>query len=199
MSIGQDRFGWTQNHHLQETLSAVAMSREGRKVIPCGSGQKEWDSWRKSRREEGGRSGPEAGETLRTLDDDNLIRATADGRVMARLLSQEPVQPQLIVRVHENGIDAEPRLVNPPHRRERDGKGGGLSRKMKVKLQIITRNNSFQAQTRPTGNGKIEHTSIPNDFPIFCARTDALNNKSRTDSLLHGRSPHDNAGQNMES
>ena len=141
----------------------------------------------------------EAPETLRALDDDYLIRAAAGGSVVAGLLSQEPVQPQLIVRVHENWIDAEPRLVNPPHRRERDGKREALSRKMKVKLQIITRYNSFQPQTRPTGNGKIENPSIPNDFPVFRARTDALNNKSRTDSLLHGRSPGHNAGQNMES
>jgi hypothetical protein len=114
-----------------------------------------------------------------------MIVAPVGKRAAVGLLDYEPAQPQLVVRVHENRGYRETGLVNPPHCRERHRKRASLAGKMEMELEIVSRHDSFQAQARPAGNGKIKDSSIPNYRPLLDTGTDALDDKPRPNSLIH--------------
>lgn len=104
---------------------------------------------------------------------------------MSGLLKHEPAQSQLIVRIHENRVYAAAGFINPPHRRERDGKGGLVIGKMKMKFEVIARQDAFQAERGPAGNGEIQDPSVPDQSSLFVARARTFHDKPRTYRLIH--------------
>ena len=104
---------------------------------------------------------------------------------MSSLLDDESAQSQLIVRVHENRVDAAAGFINPPHRCQWNGEGRMMIGKMKVKFEVIPRQNPFQAQGGPAGDGEIQDPSIPDQATLFVARTRTFDDESRTYRLIH--------------
>lgn len=83
------------------------------------------------------------------------------------LLNHKLAQSQLIIRVHENRIDAETGLMNPPHGRKGDGKRRMVSGKVEMKLEMVPDHDRLQAEPGPPGDGQVQDPTVPDQSAVF--------------------------------
>ncbi len=70
------------------------------------------------------------------------IRTEKRNRVVG---ADEVIQAELVVGIHENGIDPQPRLTGPTDSRQPHREGLGLSWNMQVQLEQIPRLQPFES------------------------------------------------------